>query len=283
MPIISEEGLIASLNYTIFGFVGLFTNIALLVMLFRLRKETTPFTRTLISLAIANITSDVFFVTIGIVFALDSVKDTLDLREWSFFYNMVYINRGLVMIALSHVILIAIQRFVAVQFPIRFKRVLTTRVILVMLCFCWLVPVALSLPAFFDVKENNEDRILSYCFLTFGFILIVCYSWILNTLRIQHRLSRTMRSSNNSSSNKKQNLKLLLNSVGVTVLFITLVSPYAVSSLKGEDTNRRYLLSSLIVVRTVVDPLVYFFVSLCHHSLLSIGSRCRQGEKKVSV
>ena len=263
MPIISEVGLIVSLNYAIFGFAGLITNMALLVMLFRIRNEKTPFNRTLASLAIANITSDVFFATVGIVFALDSVKETLDTSEWNFFFKMIYINRGFVMIALSHVTLIAIQRFVAVQFPIHFKRVLTTRVIIIMLCLCWLIPIALSLPAFFDVKENNEDRILSYSFLAFGVVLIFCYTWILNTLRIQYRLSRTMRNSNNSSLNKKQNLKLLLNSVGVTALFITLVSPYAISSLNREDIDRRYQMSSLIVVRTVVDPLVYFFVSFC--------------------
>ena len=279
MPLISEAGFIASLNYAIFGFAGLITNMALLVVLFRIRNEKTPFTRTLASLAIANITSDVCFATFGIVFALDSVKDTLDFSEWSFFYNMIHINRGFVMIALSHVILIAIQRFVAVQFPFHFKRVLTTRVILIMLCLCWLIPIALLLPAFFDVKEYNEDRILSYSFLTLGFALVFCYTWILNTLRIQYRLSRTMRNINNSSSNKKQNLKLLLNSVGVTVLFITLVSPFAVSTLTGEDEIRRYLLSSLIVVRTVVDPLVYFVVSLC-----GTCSRClpmREREQEV--
>ena len=120
---------------------------------------------------------------------------------------IAYVNRGFVMIALSHVILIAIQRFVAVQFPFHFKRVLTTRVILIMLCLCWLIPIALLLPAFFDVKEYNEDRILSYSFLTLGFALVFCYTWILNTLRIQYRLSRTMRNINNSSSNKKRLFK----------------------------------------------------------------------------
>ena len=63
MSLISEAGFIASLNYAIFALAGLITNMALLVMLVLVRSEKTPFNRTLASLAIANITSGVFFVT----------------------------------------------------------------------------------------------------------------------------------------------------------------------------------------------------------------------------
>ena len=258
-------GLASSLNYAIFGIAGMIANATLLVALFRTRNEAPPYNKTLASLAIANFISDVFFATIGTMFSYDIKTGNLPFQQWEDTFELLFINKGIIIIALSHIVFIAIQRFIAVHFPFRFRRIFTTKLTWFYISLTWLIAISIFLLSW-HIDSNNifaKDRLVSYTILVFVFTLIVCYTWILISLRIQRRVSRQLRSSNNATSDTEHSMKLLLNSVGVTLLFLILVCPYAISSLKGDNFIMRYLLSSLVPVRTVIDPLVYFFISIC--------------------
>ena len=256
--------IVGCLNYAIFGFTGVITNVALLVSLFRTRKDNPQFNKTLASLAVANVISDVFFATIGTMFSYGIKTGKLQLEQARSLLKLLFFNKGVLMIALSHVVFIAIQRFIAVHFPIRFRRIFTANTTWFYISLTWFVATALFLLSWFtgakDVKA--KDRLVSYTIIIFGFILIVCYSWIIVSLRNQRRVSRQRRSNGHTASERKHSMKLLLNSVGVTLSFLMLVCPYAVSSLNGNENVLRFLLASLVPIRTVIDPLIYFFISL---------------------
>ena len=258
-------GLASSLNYAIFGFAGMIANAALLVALFRIRKEKSPFNKTLASLAVANFISDVFFAINGTMFSYDITAGNYKFERWNNVSHLLSFNNGAIAVALSHIVFIAIQRFVAVHFPLRFRRIFTTKLSSFYISLTWIAATALILIFWFVDAKNivSKDILASYSILIFGFILIVCYTWILTTLRIRRRISRRLGRRDNATSDTFHCLNLLLNSVGVTLLFLILVCPYAISSLKGDNFILRQLLSSLIPIRTVTDPMIYFFISLC--------------------
>ena len=247
--------LAGSLNYAMFGFIGVIANVALLVSLFRTRKDNPPFNKTLASLGVANFISGVFFAMTGTIFSYSNTTGKLKLEQERKYFKLLFFTKGIIMIALSHIVFIAMQRFIAVNFPLHSRRLFTTKLTWLYISLTWLIAIAIFLLSWLvDGKDVLEkDRLVPYAILIFGFVLIVCYASILISLRFQNRIS----------GHTRHSMRLLLNSVGVTLLFLILVCPYAISSLKGDDAYLRYLVSSLIPFRTVIDPLIYFFVSFC--------------------
>ena len=273
MADIVTVALIGSLNYAIFGFAGLIANVALLVALFRIRKENSTFNKTLASLAIANIISDMFFATIGTIFSYGISVKNLSLQVFLKMITLFRINKGFVTVALSHIVFIAIQRLLAVHFPLRFRQLFTTKVTWFLIVLIWLVSIIIFLLSWLIPIDGDEDRKVSYFMLIFGLTLVVCYLWMLNSLHNQCRLSKQLRNSNNAAFGTIRNWKLLLNSIGVTCIFLAFMCPYAISSIKGEDFTHRFLFSSFIAIRTLIDPLVYFFITLCDACLRSAGAQ----------
>ena len=258
----------AALTYAISGFIGLLLNICLLVMIFRERKNISPFHQTLFSLTFANFVSDVCFAVLGTVYTYHLKTKIWTFRSVLLLGNMHLANRYLISVSFFHIIFIAIQRFVAVQFPFRFRRMFTTKLVLASIIFIWIISPTLTTIDYFVIHiKNHTDIILSHLIFIFGLALILLYPWILFRLIKQRRIACEL--ANNNATGPDNSLKLFFNCLGITVAFLCLTFPFAISVVGGKLlANVRLLFSSFIAMKTVTDPLMYFFITKCCALLL---------------
>ena len=251
------------INYTICGLFGLIANSALLLKLYRKRKESTVFNRTLASLSISNIISDICFLVSGCIFVYHFIFQKA-LVDKIIVYVLENANRFAMCVSFSHIIFITIQRLAAISFPFRFRRVFTTRVVCIILVLIWIEGfAAVSLYQFLLRVDRDPDKQLSLFTIIVGSIFLISYVWIFYRLLKRGRISKTLSESNHAHSDTSNNI-LFINSLGLTLMFIVFMFPYAIFVLSGSTMSEiRMLFSSLLVFKTICDPLVYFFIARC--------------------
>ena len=254
-----------SFNYAIFGFAGFIANAALLIMLFRARKSESLFNKTLASLAVANLISDVCFAVSGTLFTYQTLAKIWEFENMLILVRLQFANRAFIAVSLSHIVFIAVQRFVAVYFPFRFKRIFTTKLTWMILVLIWALPLAATVLFHYVIRSDNDPDVpVAYSIILLGVILTICYTFILIRLIIQRKLTSAMTINNNPTSDTKHKFKLFFNSIGVTFLFLILMLPFAISTLEADILGKwRMLFSSFIAIKTLVDPTVYFFIARC--------------------
>ena len=276
----------SSLICAVCGFIGFVANLCLFVMIFRERKDMTTFNQTLLSLTVANFASDVCFAVLGTVYTYHLTTKIWTLRSALLLINMHLANRYLISISLFHIIFIAIQRFIAVQFPFSFRRIFTTKIVLASIIFTWIISSTLTtIDCFVIYNKDHADIILSHLIFIFGLALILLYLWILVHLLKQRRIASEL--TNNNAAGSENSFKLFFNCLGITLVFLCLTFPFAISAVGGQVLLKvRLLFLSFIAVKTVTDPLMYFFITkICalvlrqrqQHNIKQTGNRKGKG------
>ena len=254
--------------YAIFGFLGFIVNSIQIVLMFCKREKKTVFDITLISLALSNATSTICFGALGTLFTYFIA--TLNFAEENFqtLNNMVYVSDYCVIISLLHITFIAIQRLFAVTLPFRFKAIFTKLVTTVLLMMIWLVSGMMMLLEYFVIKYAQRKIALACLIFTCGSSLAFIYSFVLYKVLKQRRAMQNVTS---HAANTDHSCKLLLNSIGVTVVFILLTFPYAASVLEN-DILFIYgdFFASFLAIKTSFDPTIYFFVNRCKCSFVAV-------------
>ena len=257
---------VVCLNFSVCGFAGLIANAAVLLKLYRTRKENTVFNKTLASLSVANIISDACFAVTGTMFAYQFSSKRINFKNFYVLLSLHYANRYATGIALSHIMFIAIQRLVAVLYPFRFRRIFTTKVAWIIILLTWIVgPICTSLYHFVFKVRGDPDLPLSYSIIIIGTIIFFCYALILHLLIKRRRLSKRLTNNNEAQSDTSYNFNIFFNSLGVTLLFILFTFPFAIFVLAGSSHDGlRVLFASFLAFKTITDPGVYFFVAKCN-------------------
>ena len=250
------------INYTACGLLGFAANSAVLVKLYQKRKESTVFNKTLASLSITNTISDICFLVSGCILIYYFVSNQISIESIQVFIVLQYINRYATCISFLHVVFITVQRFAAITFPFRFKRVFTTKVVYIILILIWIAGLAIvSIYHFVFTVDGDPDAALSYSIVITGAIMLFSYAWIFYLLVKRGRMSKQLNTSTRSDAN---NLKIFINSLGLTLLFFVCMFPSAILILSGsKGTKLRILFASFLVFKTVCDPLMYFFATKC--------------------
>ena len=253
------------INYTTCGIFGFIANSAVLVKLYRKRKESTVFNKTLASLSISNIISDICFSVSGCIFAYYFLFQKKPVDKIDVVFVLQNTTRFAMCVSISHITFITIQRLAAISFPFRFRRVFTTKVVCIILVLIWIGGFAIvSLYQFVFRIDRDPDAQLSLFIIIVGSILLVSYVWIFDRLLKRGRISKTLSESNRAHSDNGNNIKLFINSLGLTLMFIVFMFPYAIFVLSGRTMDEiRMLFSSFLVFKTICDPLVYFFIAKC--------------------
>ena len=171
------------------------------------------------------------------------------------------------------VLTVAVDRYVAVVYPLRYATFITKTKILLMVIGSWIIATALVIAHFFDALAAREhhhilDKSLSSLVLVKMLFVASLYSVVFKAVRNQlaaHaglNLDNPNTLRNNSKTERIESLfvKSAINTFIVVCLFYATYLPYAVlqmMSITDFMTWRR--LFSFIYVNACINPFIYFF------------------------
>ena len=260
--------------FAIFGFIGFIVNAIQIVLMFCKREKKTVFDITLISLSLTNAASAACFGAFGTILTYHTLNLYWTVKAIITYFHLRSVSDYCITISLFHIIFIAIQRFVAVTFPLRFKAFITKKITLVVLILIWIVCGTMMILDRCVFTFTKRRMALAYLIFICGVSLAVLYCFVFYKVLKQRRAMQNVTSHVANTSNS---YKLLFNSIGVTVVFIILTFPYAANVLDGYKLHDVYagLFASFLAIKTVFDPMIYFFINRCRRC------RCTRAARNV--
>ena len=255
-------------SYALFGLGGFLVNIVMLIMLCRDKRSESTFNKTIASLGIANMLIGLIFSTAGFLMVSKYEDDLFLMALW-------YAKECVLSTSIFHLVFIAIQRLAAVLFPLRFKQFFTPKMAAMLLVAVWIVSTLFLVAIMLPISIANPDLPtfppIAYATLLTGILLLMCYIAVLYRLL---RLKRFRSESSNADQRSILSFRLFFNSFGVTLVFILLTFPFALSVIENNKLRHwSTLFATFFAVKTMADPIVYFFISKC-----SCGRVRRQGQ-----
>lgn len=194
------------------------------------------------------------------------------------------------------VLTVAVDKFVAVVNPLRYRTLITRARTLLMIFGSWLVATALVIAHFFDYLSAGQhhhilDKSLSALVLVKMLFVAVMYSVVYKAVRNQLSVRKvnvqTYNSSQISSKREKAErvfLKSALNTFIVVCLFYATYLPYAIlqmMSITDFVTWRR--LFSFIYINACINPFIYFFRMRRFRTALLIVINKRKRARDINV
>ncbi len=207
---------IRSYIFTTTGSIGFLANLIELVLLCRDKMEiTSVFRLALLSLNIADLLVSLVVLLIGVTYAVHmSIFNANNLPLYKYLvYRMSIVFS--VNLSLTHILFIAIQRLIAVVFPLKVKHIMTKSRCCFILSLLWLFSVTFAAMVYFYAEMFV---IIHYLTIITGVLLILMYSVI---------CCKTMKASMASFSSEemqrrrqKSDKEVLLYSLAITGVFI---------------------------------------------------------------
>ena len=224
------------------------------------RKQNSTFEATLISLNIADIFSSLGFLVSGVY---DLVAE--EGPDESQVLKFVFLGAGMsilsVISSFGHIVFIAVQRFVAVLYPLQITRIFTKRSCRVCLFCLWLLSALVTIGFYFKA----EIVVLGYVMLTCGSLVVILYTPICYTM-IKRR-NFLMRNSASNSAILKSNQSVMGHSITVVLAYIICNFPYGIQIIlaKHEFLETVFFDISwfLFVLNPLLDSLLYFTIGFC--------------------
>lgn len=248
--------------FIICGILGLIANIAQSVLLYRKRKNKSLFDLSLSSLCVADITVSLGFIAFGLANVLIlskplTVESVKTYRIVSVFFSGV-INYSL-FCSLFHVLFIALQRFMVVFFPLKFKVMATKTRCIILLVVVWVVS-----GGFMSLGHLKKSRVISrfygYFIFVLGGLLVFIY------IAICYRVFKSAKVRLSTKRDEASSQRLAVHAVAVTSIFIVCNFPYASLQLRGiVPFTFSWSLRVLLALNPLLDSVVYFFAVYCRN------------------
>ena len=232
--------------------IGIILNVTELAVLIREKKIKDPFKMVLFSLAIAD------FLTLAgasmIAFAYITNKTTVN---YAF-----YAISPIAIISQFHIIIITLQRTIAVAFPMRYKALVTPRLCSFALVNVWILTPAIS-TVLLKFTSNFAINIFTFILFGSGAFLITSYSFII------HRVLSDRRKITASKVVSLQNKRLIIYSISVTLAFIACNYPFAIRILvldgKNVEATDSSFASFLFFLNSIINPVLYLLLHTCQN------------------
>lgn len=253
LPTISEDKLFtAGIGiYLTFSCMAIIVSLLVLRLIYKKGAKRSHFDALVFSLITANIFCSVAFLVENSIYLHmeihpGNVSDKIILVAYQTYVFLITVS-------LLHVLVITSNQLLAVLYPLRFRQILTKRRIKWEIFASWFLSIPVVLMSNLSADDMNEQRIMAAFMLAFGSLLITMYSVLLG--KIFFLLKKK-----NFKRNKEH--RIFVNSIAVTLTFITCIFPFAIKSVKAtEFSSSEYFLSSFIAVKLFMDPVFYFLVS----------------------
>ena len=260
---------------SILGVIGFILNISLIITIYTKVQEKTSFHHTLISLSCADILATVGSMSYGMLTLFkNDIPNYKPISIAAMFF--VYFSN---LVSFLHIIFIAILRTFATICPFKFKSYSGGCCFFVVLLSIWLLSVAFLLLVTFQVFHFFA---IGYIGILTCVILIFLYLFICLYL---HRQQRGIAASSTQGRSQRTSLIVLRHSIAVTVTFIICFVPSAIfAMLKFPGGFVTFaIVTCLLVLNPLIDPLLYFFVSHCKLTRLERSQNVTPMEIRIAT
>ena len=240
-----------ALTFSIYG-LGIVLNSCEIASLIHAKRATLPFDITLISLAMSDL---MFALTSLVLGSLIYYVPNWIASKWS---NMalVYCTYSSIFSSVLHMVFIAMQRLIAVLYPLKASIWITRKRSIITVLLLWLASFAEAAPV--PMGFYIYDRILLFSTFVVTGVIAVCY-FVIN-FRMMTRKSPT------GGDQQTQNISILVYSISVTAIFMICIFPATVYAISQDVPLSKmqfpdYAIYS-ICLQVVLDPFVYFFFQI---------------------
>ncbi len=244
--------------YTATGLLGFGANTAQLILSGRDKtRKKSPFGLVLLSLCTADLLASLVNLMVGVkhILAIYGIIDSLLFQSLQNPLNaaMVFSLSS----SFTHIVFIAVQRFMAVAFPFEVQNIFTKSRCYLILATLWIVSLALASIVYF-IKE--VFMALYYLALAAGVALVVTYAVLCYKLT----KSNFVDSANEEAQrrHRRSQREVLVYSVAITAVFVIC---HVTPSLRfvSKSTYVGIVGEALCAINPFFDTLLYFTSSYC--------------------
>ena len=228
--------------------MGIALNICEVASLFHAKRTKLPFDITLISLAISDLLLALLLaITTVLNYILPTgITSTLYRRIFIFFFFLLLSSSSAL-----HMIFIAIQRLIAVLYPLKVSILITKKRSGITLLLLRMTSITASIP----ITHYIYQRIVMFTPFISSIIVVVCYFII--TLQMMKRRAPAV------AGQQRQNNSVLVYSISITAIFLICTLPFAILAIQEHVPLARMILPSYVLhlfyLQVVLDPILYFF------------------------
>ena len=196
---------------TSLGVIGFALNIVQIVLICRQKRKKSAFVLTILSLSLADGLSALAVLIYEIYWFLAVHRIILPSMQflWIFLGTVIFSHTA----SFSHLIFIAVERFVAVFYPMRLAGMFSRKHCISGLIITWVLSVA-RVVTFQFTRTGNFNKLIVQ---VYAFSLIIVYTAI--CIKINMR-PKSVVPSVGSSSRPATNKRLIIHSISVSLAFI---------------------------------------------------------------
>ena len=279
-PMMQSTVLSFNIYNIVICFLALPLNLTEAVLIMR-KKKFKPFERILLSLCCADVIVALYHIIQKFyekVYGESMYGTDLDhlLRKPLELFS--------VMSSITNIIVLGVDRLIAVRYPLKHGIWMTPKVVNLAIAGAWFGSIILSVLSNinrFAEPYNKSDsakvianRIFAGLLFSSGFIIIGIYTLIIVTVAGHRKIASKMRRS--GGAEKSDEMTVTVTCVLVVMAFIICSYPFAIDLLISKGTPA--LPFKVILLNTVLDPLVYFFMGYLKRKL-----RTRKSNKKLEM
>lgn len=183
--------------------LAIFLNLALLWLMYKdpLKKFRTPTAVLMANLAVSDLHGAVF----GLVIHTEVTQNQLTSDVTTLYLPWLVVTMA--QCSYYTVIMISIERYIAVAFPIRYRSVVLMKYVIAAIVIFWLLSFVVSTPLYFGQHRHKVFGGENYFFAINTFILVtvilVLYPLTYSSLRNQRKRLLTMNANNSHLRNSK--------------------------------------------------------------------------------
>ena len=238
---------------TTIGSIGLLLNGLQMSCILKKAQTKLPFDLTVLSLSVADIITALALLVFGIYDVLVA-QDIVSAVSYLENINEAALDLSIVT-SLIHVEYIAVQRLLAVLYPIRFHILFTKFRCKVGLVFIWLVCAAYCTWSSWEKTRNSPSFIImSYTIIISIFFLLLSYLTICFKVFRKRRISRTT---------SRNDHTIFFNSLLVATAFLVCTIPFTLQTLGIIKSNTFYqfiIPKWVLFLNIILDPIIYFLL-----------------------
>ena len=171
----------------------------------------------------------------------------------------------------STIMLIAVDRLIAIKFPLKHKFWLTKKKVFILIIVVWITDIAFSCvePLLEYADSSNQFRysptfrlIDAYMIVSMSSIFVVAYSLIIYSITVRWKCAQFNGDgvkNSASKAGKNVNIVVIATCILVVISYLACMLPIAISNIRNASRRPGGYQALLVYSNSAIDPMVYFF------------------------